>query len=74
MKSIWGHTSESLELVPCKEFMGPPGSGAALAQPFEVTMQGQVSLCISYDLHLGRSCKSSSVEACLRKRFLKGCH
>ena len=43
MKSSWGHTSESLELVPCKEFMGPPGSGAALAQPFEVTMHGQVS-------------------------------
>lgn len=42
MKSNWGHTSESLELVPCKEFMGPPGSGAALAQPFEVTMHGQV--------------------------------
>ena len=44
MKSRWGHTSESLELVQCKEFMGPPGSGAALAQPFEVTMAGQVYL------------------------------
>lgn len=42
MKSSWGQTSESLELVQCKEFMGPPGSGAALAQPFEVTMHGQV--------------------------------
>ncbi len=44
MKSNWGHTSESLELVPCREFMGPPGSGAALAQPFEVSMNGQVRL------------------------------
>lgn len=44
MKSKWGNTSESLELVQCKEFIGPPGSGAALAQPFEVTVTGQVKV------------------------------
>lgn len=43
MKSRWGHTSESLELVQCREFMGPPGSGAALAQPFEVIIDGKVT-------------------------------
>lgn len=37
-----GHTSESLELVKCCEFVGPPGSGAPLAQPFQVEVDAQV--------------------------------
>lgn len=43
MRSHWGHTTESLELVTCADFIGPPGSGASLAQPFEVRVEGQVS-------------------------------
>ena len=39
-----GHTSESLELVKCHEFVGPPGSGAPLAQPFSVEVDAQVGL------------------------------
>ena len=42
MRSQWGHTTESLELVRCSDFIGPPGSGAALSQPFEVRVDGQV--------------------------------
>lgn len=38
-----GQTSESLELVNCKEFIGPPGGQSALSQPFEVTVDQQVS-------------------------------
>ena len=44
MKSKWGQTGESLELVRGREFMGPPGSGAAQSQPFEVTIDGQVRI------------------------------
>ena len=32
-----GETSESLELLKCAEFVGPPGSGSPLAQPFSVS-------------------------------------
>ena len=42
MRSRWGDTTESLELVRCHDFIGPPGSGASLAQPFEVVVDGQV--------------------------------
>lgn len=38
-----GHTTESLELVKCCEFVGPPGSGAPLAQPFSVEVDAQAS-------------------------------
>ena len=37
-----GHTTESLELVKCCDFVGPPGSGAPLAQPFQVEVDAQV--------------------------------
>ena len=38
-----GHTTESLELVKCCDFVGPPGSGAPLAQPFQVEVEAQVN-------------------------------
>lgn len=38
-----GHTTESLELVKCCDFVGPPGSGAPLAQPFRIEVDAQVS-------------------------------
>ena len=41
-----GHTSESLELVKCCDFVGPPGSGAPLAQPFQVEVDAQVHCCL----------------------------
>lgn len=37
-----GHTSESLELLACQDFVGPPGSGAPQAQPFRVSVNPQV--------------------------------
>lgn len=37
-----GHTTESLELVKCCDFVGPPGSGSPLAQPFQVEVDAQV--------------------------------
>ncbi len=37
-----GSTSESLQLHKCVEFVGQPGSGAALAQPYSVTVKSQV--------------------------------
>ena len=51
-RSKWGETGESLELVQCQEFMGPPGSGASLAQPFEVTVDSEV--CCSHSLASSR--------------------
>ena len=39
-----GHTTESLELVKCSDFVGPPGSGAPLAQPFQVEVDAQVGM------------------------------
>ncbi len=39
-----GHTTESLELVKCCDFVGPPGSGAPLSQPFQVEVEAQVSI------------------------------
>lgn len=41
-KATLGHTTESLELVKCMDFVGPAGSGAPLAQPFQVYVQAQV--------------------------------
>jgi hypothetical protein len=37
-----GETSESLELIKCSDFVGPPGSGAPLAQPFSVAVSEEV--------------------------------
>ena len=37
-----GQTSESLELLTCEDFVGPPGSGAPQAQPFRVSVNPQV--------------------------------
>ena len=37
-----GETSESLELLKCADFVGPPGSGAPLSQPFSVAVSQQV--------------------------------
>lgn len=41
-KAMLGHTTESLELVKCLDFVGPPGCGAPLAQPFQVNVHAQV--------------------------------
>lgn len=51
-KSRWGATTESLELVPCSKFYGPPGSGASQAQPFEVVVEGQAQLVMDFHAHL----------------------
>ena len=37
-----GHTSESLELLNCEDFVGPPGSGAPTAERFRVSVNPQV--------------------------------
>lgn len=47
LKNMLGHTSESLELMKCMDFVGPPGSGAPLAQPFQVHVQPQVATSAS---------------------------
>lgn len=41
-RTALGHTSESLELLKCETFVGPPGSGAPQAQPFRVAVNPQV--------------------------------
>ena len=41
-KATLGDTTESLELVKCMDFVGPAGSGAPLAQPFQVSVRAQV--------------------------------
>lgn len=51
-----GHTTESLELVKCCDFVGPPGSGAPLAQPFQVEVDAQVHLMMDFHAHLS-SCE-----------------
>ncbi len=42
LRNQLGETSESLELLKCADFVGPPGSGAPLAQPFSVTVAQEV--------------------------------
>lgn len=42
IKSQLGSTSESLELVCCQDFYGPPGSGLPGSQPFAVEVDMQV--------------------------------
>ena len=41
-RTALGQTSESLELMACENFVGPPGSGAPQAQPFRVFVHPQV--------------------------------
>ena len=41
-RTALGQTSESLELMACENFVGPPGSGAPQAQPFRVSIHPQV--------------------------------
>ncbi|BDA42520.1 probable histone H2A deubiquitinase MYSM1 at C-terminar half [Coccomyxa sp. Obi] len=54
-KATLGHTTESLELVKCMDFVGPAGSGAPLAQPFQVSVQAQVLLLMDVHAHLSSS-------------------
>ena len=42
LRNQLGETSESLELLKCAEFVGPPGSGSPLAQPFSVSAAQEV--------------------------------
>ena len=49
-----GHTTESLELVKCCDFVGPPGCGAPLAQPFQVEVEAQVCTTSFYSRHITR--------------------
>lgn len=60
-----GHTSESLELVKCCEFVGPPGSGAPLAQPFRVEVSAQVSMAWSLLLSSWRMFRFSQTVICV---------
>lgn len=41
-KARLGETTESLELTHLQEFVGPPGSGTPLAQPFSVVVDCKV--------------------------------
>ena len=56
-KLVLGHTSESLDLVKCCDYVGPPGSGAPLAQPFAVEVTSQVGVAGSR--RRGRKCKGT---------------
>eukprot|EP00877_Chromochloris_zofingiensis_P009007 jgi/Chrzof1/435/Cz01g15230.t1 len=51
-----GTTTESLELVKCSEFVGPPGSGAPLSQPFAVDVATEVMIAMEFHAHLS-SCE-----------------
>lgn len=42
-RTTLGHTTESLELVPCQDFIGPAGTRAPNAQPFHVHVHPLVS-------------------------------
>jgi hypothetical protein len=42
LKNAMGHTTESLELLKCLEFVGPPGSGGPQSQPFHVDVHPEV--------------------------------
>ena len=55
-KSTLGATAESLELVACSDFIGPPGSGSALAQPYKVEIDSEVLL--TAHSHCGVSMKT----------------
>jgi hypothetical protein len=55
-KAMLGHTTESLELVKCMDFVGPPGSGAPLAQPFQVHVEAQVTGALPLWRHIAQVC------------------
>ena len=42
LKNAMGHTTESLELLKCLDFVGPPGSGGPQSQPFHVDVCPEV--------------------------------
>jgi len=47
-----GDTTESLDLTHPANFVGPPGSGAPLAQPFSVSMSSEAMLVMDFHAHL----------------------
>jgi protein MYSM1 len=51
-----GATTEALDLVPCLDFLGAPGSGAPLAQPFSVEVSPEALLVADFHAHLS-SCE-----------------
>ncbi|KAK9816984.1 hypothetical protein WJX72_007805 [[Myrmecia] bisecta] len=51
-RNTLGHTTESLELCRLVDYVGPPGSGAPLAQPFSVEVSAQVHLLMDFHAHL----------------------
>lgn len=55
-RAAYGHTTESLDLQKCMDFVGPPGSGAPLAQPFKVAVEAEALLLMDLHSHLS-SCE-----------------
>ncbi|KAK9822060.1 hypothetical protein WJX74_004480 [Apatococcus lobatus] len=51
-RNTLGVTTESLELCRLHEFMGAPGSGAPLAQPFSVYVAAEVMLLMDLHAHM----------------------
>lgn len=51
-KAHLGHTTESLDLTTPQNFVGPPGSGAPLSQPFSVTISSEALLVMDFHAHL----------------------
>lgn len=51
-RSAVGGTTESLELVRCLDFVGPPGSGAPLAQPFSLEVHPSAMVMMDFHAHL----------------------
>jgi protein MYSM1 len=49
-----GDTTESTDLTELSEFVGPPGTGAANAQPFQVHIDKQALLVMDFHAHLSR--------------------
>lgn len=47
-----GETTESLELTLPRAFVGAPGTGAPLAQPFSVTLAAEALLVMDFHAHL----------------------
>jgi hypothetical protein len=68
-----GETTESLELTLPREFVGAPGTGAPLAQPFSVTLAAEVRLPRA---HRGagwlRGARGGRESGCQRPRGLLG--
>lgn len=52
LRNTLGDTSESLDLCECMEFMGAPGSGAPLAQPFTVEVEPKALMAMDFHSHL----------------------